>query len=383
MITTNTADVALKSYYLDVLRNQLNTNTNPFYNKIVTTSKNIVGHKVVRLAPYALNGGFGFSSDSGQLPVAGSNKYTHFETTTKDMYGVIEISDKAIKASRLNTNSFVDLLTQEMKGILEAAKFNYSRALFTDGTGVIATVSSASSDTEVEVDCVKYLMEGMIIDIIGTNSTQKAKRISAINRAAKTVILDSSVSVSSGDKITVQNSYNKEITGLGAILNSDTTQPLYGVNRADNYWMIPYISDSTGTISDAKIQTAIDYLEENAGSKINYISCSYDVRRNYLSYLELTRRNIDPMTLEGGFQAISFAGIPIMADRHCPDGTMDLLNTDSFAMHTLSDWDWLDDDGKILKQIAGKPAWTAVLAKYGELLCDHPGGQARLTGITA
>lgn len=382
MITTNTADAALKSFYLDVLRNQLNTNTNPFYNKIVTTSKNIIGHKVVRLAPYALNGGFGFSSDSGNLPQAGSNKYTHFETTTKDMYGVIEISDKAMKASRLNTNSFVDLLTQEMKGILEAAKFNYSRALFTDGTGVIATVID-SNENSVQVDSVKYLMEGMIIDIIGPSSTEKAKRIVSINRADKVIFLDSEVSVSIGDKITVQNSYQKEITGLGAILTSDTTQPLYGVNRSENYWMMPYISENTGAISDLKIQTAIDYLEENAGSTVDYISCSYDVRRNYLSYLELTRRNIDPMTLEGGFQAISFSGIPLVADRHCPDGTMDLLNSKSFAMHTLSDWDWLDDDGKILKQIAGKPAWTAVLAKYGELLCDHPGGQARLKGITA
>ncbi|MBQ7951013.1 MAG: phage major capsid protein [Clostridia bacterium] len=382
MITTNTADAALKSFYLDVLRNQLNTNTNPFYNKIVTTSKNIIGHKVVRLAPYALNGGFGFSSDSGNLPQAGSNKYTHFETTTKDMYGVIEISDKAMKASRLNTNSFVDLLTQEMKGILEAAKFNYSRALFTDGTGVIATVED-SNDNSVQVDSVKYLMEGMIIDIIGPSSTEKAKRIVAINRPEKIVVLDSNVTASVGDKITVQNSYQKEITGLGAILTSDTTQPLYGVDRSENYWMMPYISENTGAISDLKIQTAIDYLEENAGSTVDYISCSYDVRRNYLSYLELTRRNIDPMTLEGGFQAISFSGIPLVADRHCPDGTMDLLNSKSFAMHTLSDWDWLDDDGKILKQIAGKPAWTAVLAKYGELLCDHPGGQARLKGITA
>ena len=382
MITTNTADVALKSYYLDVLRNQLNSTTNPFYNKIVTTSKNIIGHKVVRLAPYALNGGFGFSSDAGNLPKAGSNQYTHFETTTKDMYGVIEISDKAMKASRLNTNSFVDLLTQEMQGILEAAKFNYSRALFTDGTGVIATVVNGEGN-QIQVDSVKYLIEGMIIDIIGSSSTTSAKRITAINRAGKTIVLDGAVTVSAGDKITVQNSYGKELTGLGAIFNPDTTKPLYGVNRSENYWMRPYLNENTGEISDLKIQTAIDYLEEHTGSKVDYISCSYDVRRSYLSYLELTRRNIDPMTLEGGFQAISFGGIPIVADRHCPDGTMDLLNSKSFAMHTLSDWDWLDDDGKILKQIAGKPAWTAVLAKYGELMCDHPGGQARLSGITA
>ena len=381
MITTNTADAALKTYYLKVLQNQLNDNTNPFYNKIATSDKNIIGHKVVRLAPYALNGGFGFASDSGNLPVAASNKYTTFETTTKDMYGVIEISDKAIKASRLNTNSFVDLLNQEMNGILQAAKFNYSRALYTDGSGIIAKITAAvSNNTVITVDSVKYLMEGMIIDILNATPIT-AKRIVAINRTTRKVTLDSAVTVASNDKITVQNSHNKEITGLGAILNSDTTQSLYGVDRSVNYWMMPYMKTITGEISDSKIQTAIDYLEENTGSTVDYISCAYDVRRFYLNYLELTRRNIDPMTLSGGFKAISFSGIPIVANRHCPDATMDLLNSSSFTMHTLADWEWLDDDGKILKQIAGKPAWSAVLAKYGELMCDHPGGQARLQGI--
>jgi hypothetical protein len=381
MITTNTADSALKTFYLKVLQNQLNTNTNPFYNKIVNSDKNIVGHKVVRLAPYALNGGFGFSSDGGDLPIAGSNKYQTFESTTKDMYGVIEISDKAVKASKLNANSFVNLLNQEMNGILEAAKFNYSRALFTDGTGKIAKVAAAStSNAEVSVDSVKYLVEGMIIDIHNATPV-KARRILTINRTTKKITLDVPVTVSASDNITVQNSLNKEITGLGAIFSPTAVTNLYGVDRTANNWMNPSTLAGTEEISDSKIQKVLDNLDEHAGSKVDYIICAYDTRRAYLNYLEITRRNIDPLSLDGGFKAISFSGIPIVADRHCPNGKMYLLNSKSFTMHTLSDWNWLDDDGKILKQIAGKPAWTAILAKYGELMCDHPGGQAQLTDI--
>ena len=48
----------------------------------------------------------------------------------------------------------------------------------------------------------------------------------------------------------------------------------------------------------------------------------------------------------------------------------------------LCDWQWLEnEDGKILKQIAGKPVYTATLVKYAELVCSRPFGQGMLTGV--
>jgi hypothetical protein len=89
------------------------------------------------------------------------------------------------------------------------------------------------------------------------------------------------------------------------------------------------------------------------------------------------------MEIEGGFKAISFNGIPVVADRFCPEGTMYLLNTDDFIVHQLCDWQWLEgEDGKILKQVPGKPVYTATLVKYAELMCNKPSGQGMLSGIT-
>lgn len=40
---------------------------------------------------------------------------------------------------------------------------------------------------------------------------------------------------------------------------------------------------------------------------------------------------------------------------------------------------WLEDeDGRILKQIRGKAAYSATLVKYAELICRKPCGQAML-----
>ena len=40
------------------------------------------------------------------------------------------------------------------------------------------------------------------------------------------------------------------------------------------------------------------------------------------------------------------------------------------------------EDGKILKQVPGKPIYTATLVKYAELMCARPCGQGALYGIT-
>ena len=46
-------------------------------------------------------------------------------------------------------------------------------------------------------------------------------------------------------------------------------------------------------------------------------------------------------------------------------------------------WQWLSgDDGKILKQVPGKPVYTATLVKYADLICARPNGQGVIYGIT-
>ena len=78
-----------------------------------------------------------------------------------------------------------------------------------------------------------------------------------------------------------------------------------------------------------------------------------------------------------------YNGIPVVSDRFCPEGTMYLLNTDDFVLHQLCDWQFLEgEDGRILKQVAGKPVYTATLVKYADLICLKPIGQAMLSGIT-
>lgn len=382
MVTLDSADNALKKVYLDVVANQLNDGVNPLLTKIEKTTQDVWGKEIIKVAPFGINGGIGAGDEAGVLPESASNNYVKFVSELKNLYGKIEISDKAIRATENNAGSFVNLLNAEMEGLLKASQFNFGRMLFGDGTGKIAIIKSVS-DGVCTFDTVKNMIEGLVVDIYSTSGKLCTTRITSIDRMAKTAQFSSTLpeTVVANCFLTVQNSYQKELTGLGAIFG---TGDLYGVSRSTNAWMNPYTKTSVGSITDDVIQSAIDYLEENIGSQIDYITCSSDVKRMYQAYLASYRRNIDVMELQGGFKAISFNGIPVVSDRFAQDGTMYLLNTKDFSLHQLCDWQWLSgEDGRILRQNAGYPTYSATLVKYADLICNRPAGQAKLSGITA
>ena len=107
------------------------------------------------------------------------------------------------------------------------------------------------------------------------------------------------------------------------------------------------------------------------------------MRRALVNLFSTNKRIVDTVDLAGGFKALSYNGIPVVADRFGQAGTMYVLNTKDFALHQLCDWQWLTgDDGKVLRQVAGKPVYTATLVKYAELMCARPYAQGILTGIT-
>ncbi len=388
MITMSSADKALKSLYLGVVTEQMNTNANPLLAKIKQSTQDVWGKEIKKLAQYGINGGIGAGTETGNLPKAAGNNYEQFTSTLKNLYGTIELSDKAIRASENQQGAFVNLLNAEMEGLLKASSFNLGRMLYGDGSGVLATVQSLDKNM-AKLDSVKNLIEGMVIDFRTESGNLvngfTSRRITIVDRATKSIMVDGTMlnptNIPAGTLITVQGSYNQEITGLAAIF--DTTKDIYGLSREKHKWLNPYIQTDVGEITESVIQKAIDALDEDAGSRVNFIVCSSGVKRAFMNHLATYKRNTDYMELQGGYKAISYNGIPIISDRFCPEGTMYLLNTDNFTLHQLCDWQWLEgEDGRILKQLPNTAAYKATLVKYADLICDKPCGQAMLTGIT-
>ena len=386
MVTLSSADNALKSFYLEAITDSLDKKVSPFFSKIEKTSVNVTGKDVKKVVRTGINNGVGVGTETGDLPTAGEGNYIALTSTLKNMYGTIEISDKAIRASANNEGAFVNLLNDEMRSLVDSAKYHFSRMLFGNGSSLLTYVDDSGKDY-LRVATTIGLTEGMKVYLLAMNGEAipglEYATISKINRDTKYVyfkegaIFDGINMV--GGEVYAGQKTDMELTGLGAIF-STKNDTLYGQDRNSAY-MTPYRA-SGSSFSETTLQTALDKIEESSGSTVNFMVCSYGVRRKIINLFKENQIALPTMELEGGFKTISYNGVPIVADRFCPEDTLYLLNTDDFKLHQLCDWQWLEaEDGKILKQVPGKPVYTATLVKYAELICERPCGQGIIENI--
>lgn len=111
MVSLETANNALKSVYLDVLRNQLNDNIDCVMGKIAQTSKDIWG-KEIHTFTY-ING-----------------KHYQLKSELANIYGRIEITDKAIRASQNSAGAFAELINSEMENLIKETGRQLTNAFY-------------------------------------------------------------------------------------------------------------------------------------------------------------------------------------------------------------------------------------------------------------
>ncbi len=391
MITLQTAQNALKTIYLEAISNQLNSCVDPVFNMIKQSTADVYGRNIVKLVPFGLNGGIGAGDETGALPAGADSHYVNFTTTLKNLYGMIEISDKAIRSSANDEGAFVNLLTAEMDGLLQSSKFNLSRMFYGDGSGNLIKSISAIDTTNkaMTVDNSYAFAEGMLLDFYMSNvldANMKGVEVLKVDHANKKVYL-STVSSNFTDTnktkytVCVQGSKDKELTGLGALFDSDATT-LYGITRANYAYLMPltYTKQSTDTFNEKFIQKYIDLLEVRSGYQPDIIVCGGDTLYDIMDMLAGYATNIDAANLTGGYTSVSFCGVPLIRNRFDSADNLMMLNTTQFTLHQLCDWEWLThNDGSILKQKEGYATYSATLVKYADLICDRPNAQALIT----
>ncbi|MDE7453955.1 MAG: phage major capsid protein [Clostridia bacterium] len=384
MITLQNADSALKDYYLEAVTAQLNENLSPFFSAIEKNSANVSGKDVKLTVLRGYAGGIVSGAEDADLPAPHKNRYAAISVPLKNLYGTIEISDKALRASRDSEGAFINLLNAEMEGLVNSAKASFQRMLHGDGSGKLCAIVKKISNTEVQVDDVKEYFAGMLVDCSNAMGlfaeSSKGVMISGVDMANSTVIFETAVTSSlEGGYMYVHASKDRELTGLSAIFDSGT---IYGYDKSTDKYFAPYKVDCNHKLTESVLSDVLDHMEERYNSKINFILCSYKTRKLIASLLDANRRVVNTIDARTGYGSVTVNDVPVYADKYCPDDRILFLNTDDFGLYQLCDWEWLEDeDGKILKQVAGKAAYSATLVKYAELICRKPCGQAMLYNV--
>lgn len=381
-----TFEKALKENYLPVWRNLLGVEPSALLGKIKKVP--LTSNKIVATAPIGLSGGFGFGAEGENTPASGNVNFQRFETNAKDMYVNVAISAKAVRLTG-SGGAMANALETEVKAAYETAKWNVGRALFGNGTGVLTTISALSSAGKtITVADTSFVKEGLIIDIYKTGETTPqtngaGRRITAVDRANNKITISGAASTFEAGFITVQNSYKREITGLGAIFDSSVTS-IYGVAKSSNPYLLPVTVDGGNDIDDGIITKALRQAKRDKNSNVDMLLCGDAAYDNYITYLRTNNIRVEEMskTITGGFKAIKFifgnAEVDIVNESFVPSKEIWGVDSSCLELHT-QEWDFADlQGGGIFNLMENSSVYRALLANYGDLICTNPGGCVRI-----
>ena len=382
----------LQNDYLPGFKSQLNEELSYFYKLMEKNTSPSMGANETFLVTFGRSGGIGSRTELGTLPTAAAASRLQINVVPKNLYARISLSDRLIKSSATGA-SFVNALDLEMKEMFRDAKDNLNRQMFGDGTGTLALCTAAETigDTVIAVDNTRYFAEGMVIDTVDTTGDapvvkNEGHTIVAIDEANSTITVAPKLTGATavGDAICISGSYGLEITGLDAIMTPNNT--IYGVNRANNTWFNPGAIDASEVALDDEImEQAIQRVDLKSGKKPEVILSGYRAYRVLKNYLAQFQRYSEIETrYEAGHITMSYNGIPVEQDKYQGDTTMDFLNiADTFELLSIGElFDWMDMDGAILKPVADRAAYEAILTNYAEIMCKQPGANTRITNIT-
>ncbi len=208
---------------------------------------------------------------------------------------------------------------------------------------------------------------------------------------------------------------NKDFIGLGNIV--DTTSSIGGLSRSTYSTLQSTVTASGGMLSLYKMRGVYNNIADGAAVAPTKIYTDYNSWALYETLLQPMERiqkeiNIAP-NFKGytGFDAIMFAGLPVVPDRKATSGVMFFLNTDYLDFYGLKTFTGDESTGgfgaKPVK-VGGKLftgnayseasnlgffwtkwikstnqlAYNSFIVAGGNLITDNPRRHGKLTGIT-
>lgn len=388
-ILTNIEGI-LKDKYQPALANLINIEPSPFLEMI--RKEPLQNNKVRMAAPIGLNGGFGFGAEGAATPTAAEQRYLDFELNAVDMYVDMQISNKTVVLGSSNAGAMINALDAEVKGSYAAAKWNLGRALFGDGSGILCHFEGMDDAvTELTVDDTGKLMEGILVDFYtgsGANYTRQLSgvRVLSVDHVNRKVKFNmEEIYLEDPGMLTVQNSYNREITGLGAIFGNGAT--LYGVSRTENPCLCPQTYSLGGSMTDLGLYRGIRDAKKYRGAKINLIMMGDRAFEAYQTYMDShTTHLVDKHKFVGGATGYSILvgdqEVIIVNESMVPEKEAWGVDTDSFILQQTP-WEFLSNQGSIFSLMANSSVYRALLASYGNLICSNPGGCVKFTDCAA
>lgn len=385
------ASGVLKEFYLPAIRNQIN-NKVILLEQVERGAEHVEGEEWVMSLHTSRNPGVGARAEGGTLPTAGRQGYTKARGPVYTNTGRFEVTVQAIKAMASDAGSYTRAVDSQSKSLTNDCCRNLNRQLFGTSNGVVATCGASGPSDVVQLDAdsfdstMRQFFIGMLVDV-GTVanpvSIASAREIEAVSTANKTITISGAdVTVTSAAFVFVAGSGGaiggdgqKEVTGLQSIVAETGT--LFNVNPATYPQWAATVLDNGGTVqpvTEELFEEAQDEADIASGEEIDLFMCSYPVYRGFGDSMKTQKRFPGTIDLKGGHKALDVTSggktCGLTRDRDCPDEYAFGLNTEHLKSPEMSDWEWLDIDGNVLRVVDDKLNAESTLFKMHDLITD-------------
>ena len=398
--TIASIDAMLKEVYEGDVRRQLNDEIVAL-KRIQRTSDGVSHETPGKYVTFPVhvrrNGGLGSRNEAEALPTAGQQGYASARLALKSDYLGIELTGHSIDQSDKDPKAFAKSLDEEMERGRVDFKKDLNRQVYGNGSGAITTVRAAGTGVTVipVVDARLFWVGSHVIDIVTAPSTVAVTARTVIGRdltvGANTITISgAAVNVTVGQLITITGSVNREITGLGGIVQN--TGLLYNINPSTEPEWTSEVDSNGGTnraLSEGLMIQMNDRIR-GRGGKTTVILTDDASFRAYWALLSQLRGFSNTETFTGGYRGLKFVAgndeIPVVSDYDAPRGTMHFLNEDELTFYRDEDIHWLNRDNSILKQKVDSSGrydvWQAHMVERHELGTGRRNTHGKITDIT-
>lgn len=398
LATRTLYDAVLKDFYYGPIVKQLNDST-PLLQRLESTTDHVdmSGRQVVVPLWTGRSAGKGWRNEGEALPAPGAQVTKKAIFTLKSAYGSFSLTGHVIRFTRNDPGAFVRAMETEMDGIKTDVSVDLARVFYGDGTAALATVTAGSTGTVVNLTSNESLVKGqihvgLVVDI-GTLATPEsrcsAQTITAVNVTAAQFTVAASGTPVATELVFINDNADttssKEANGIQAIISS-TAVTVGGITEASEPTWIP-TRDAAGTALSVdrmlQLRGKLKQAGDTGGQFI--ITDDFGLRTFWNAHTNAAATPIggirynDPTHIDGGFETVKFNGTPIIGDYLHPWGKMHFVDGKALKIFHTGDWQYLDEDGRILKQRAGFDAWDGFLVRDLQLGCNRRNSSAVMT----
>ena len=345
----------------------------------------------------------GYVEDGGAFPVADKQDYQTYQATRKFTVGSVQITDGAMATAAKSPNVARDVVTSEVKGLMNNILKFENGFFFRDGTGVVSTIKdgeSAAQTADVEVDDARMLWDGGTYNMFNAALNAKDGDVvisnveSALSPTGHVYINLASpglpVESASSDVLVWNGCVNRAVTGLDKLID-DSASTFQNINVANYPRYASTVLSNSNTKRDltpSLFRQMLASIQQKSGSErpsdgLTVLCDSWqaiNVEELYEGELRLT-----PESKVGGLAVAAFQSalgrVDIMVDTDCLNGTMFFCDFSKIYRAVQKQLGWRREGGSIFKRSDVSGMYTATAIEIAEMYIKERHTCGKITAL--